>query len=398
MAQGAPEPAPAADKEAGRRTEAALSSRQGELEAENAALRAALADQQAVLDQLRTRHDMFEVMLDTVPMGLAYGDIEYTLAHVNRAMARWWGYSKEETVGRKAGDVMLPGGFAVALPYMQKAIANRQTISHERTAVGRDGQVHVLRQLYSPHIDQSGAVLGIAGVLFDVTEEKRAEEALQEGLRRGAVAEERNRLARELHDAATQTIYSAMLIAEALPQTFARDPAEGRRNLAKLRQLVRGALAEMRTLLLELRPLALETVAFDRILEYLRDSLVGRARLDLEWNVQPAGQMQAATKIAIYRIAQEALNNIVKHAMASLVRVTLRCENGDCLLIIEDDGRGFEAENVAGDHMGLQIMRERAQEIGGSLCISSRPGSGTTIKLTWSATFAEESADEQSVR
>lgn len=348
----------------------ALQARVTELEAENAALRARL--------------ERLDLLLDTVPAMLAYGGADFRLWHANDAMAKWWGHDKDEVTGRYLNDIMLPGGFEAARPFLKQAGETRRIVTHERAAVGRDGTVRVLRQSYAPDIDEAGAVRGYAAVVVDITEERRAEEALREGARQAAVAEERNRLARDLHDAATQTIYSAMLIAEALPQVYARSPAEGERNLSKLRQLVRGGLAEMRALLFELRPWTLDTVPLTRLLEYLRDSLQGRVRVDVTWDLRAECDPPAATKAAVYRISQEAFNNIVKHARASRVAVTLRCDSERGWLVVEDDGRGFDAVAVGGDRMGLAIMRERAEAIGATLDVTSAPGQGTRIKLTWS--------------
>jgi PAS domain S-box-containing protein len=203
--------------------------------------------------------------------------------------------------------------------------------------------------------------------------------------RAAAAAKERSRLARDLHDAATQTIYAATLIAEALPETWARNPAEGQRNLIKLRQLVRGALAEMRTLLFELRPWTLDAVELSKLLEYLANAQTGRTRAPVEWDIRGEHELSADATVALYRIAQEAFNNIVKHARPTRVRVTLRREADHGTLSIQDDGRGFDPASVGGDKMGLQIMRERAQAIGAKLTVESAPGLGTTVAVAWLA-------------
>ncbi len=210
-----------------------------------------------------------------------------------------------------------------------------------------------------------------------------------------AAAKVRSRLARDLHDAATQTIYAATLIAEALPETWAHNPAEGQRNLVKLRQLVRGALAEMRTLLFELRPWTLETTDLSRLLEYLGDTLTGRTRISVEWDIHGEHELSADTTVALYRIAQEAFNNIAKHARSKRVRVTLRPEVEQGILSIEDDGRGFDPASVGGDKMGLQIMRERALAIGAKLTIDSAPGRGTTVAVAWPVDEGQTTKDER---
>jgi len=198
-----------------------------------------------------------------------------------------------------------------------------------------------------------------------------------------ATSEERTRLARELHDSVTQTLFSASLLAEALPIVWQRDAAEGARNLAKLRQLVRGALAEMRTLLFELRPSALAVADLGTLLKQLGDVLTGHTRIPVELSVEGQAHVPADVKIAVYRIAQEAFNNIAKHAGASQVGVTFRAAPEALSLAVRDDGQGFDLAAIPDDHMGLRIMAERAAGIGARLRIDSAPRHGTEVSLSW---------------
>jgi len=147
---------------------------------------------------------------------------------------------------------------------------------------------------------------------------------LYEQAERAAVAAERSRLARDLHDAVTQTLFSASLIAEVLPRIWERHPDEGRRRLEELRELTRGALAEMRTLLLELRPSALIEAELGDLLRQLAESITGRARVPVSVEVEGECALPPEVKVALYRIAQEALNNVAKHAAASQAAVSLR--------------------------------------------------------------------------
>ncbi len=213
-------------------------------------------------------------------------------------------------------------------------------------------------------------------------ENARQREQAQEA----AVMAERSRLARDLHDAVTQTLFSASLIADVLPRLWERYPAEGRRRLEELRQLTRGALAEMRTLLLELRPAALTEASLGELLSQLGDALTGRARLPVTLTLESQGQGTLApdVQIALYRIAQEALNNIAKHAGATQARLHLRLgEDGRVALTIADDGQGFDPAGVSAEHLGLSIMRERAAAIGARLEVASQPGEGTQITVFW---------------
>jgi PAS domain S-box-containing protein len=198
-----------------------------------------------------------------------------------------------------------------------------------------------------------------------------------------AVVRERSRLARDLHDAVTQMIYSATLVAEALPKVWERDPDEGLRNLHKLRQLVRGSLAEMRTLLFELRPAALETADLGELVSQLGDALTGRTRIPVEVILDGEAEIPEEVKIVLYRITQEAFNNIEKHAGAQQVKVSLDRNPQLVRLEIVDDGHGFDPTVVSGEHMGLRIMHERAQGIAASLQVDSQLGQGTRILVDW---------------
>ncbi len=218
----------------------------------------------------------------------------------------------------------------------------------------------------------------------EIEQRLRAEEALRQSELDKAVTAERSRLARDLHDVVTQSLFSASLVAEALPTAWKRDAAEGQQLLQELRQLTRGALAEMRTLLLELRPAALVEADLGNLLRQLAEAFTGRDGLPITVTVEGNCNLPAPVHIALYRIAQEALNNISKHACAQQVSIDLRRGPlGRAELRIQDDGCGFDQHAVAAEHLGLNIMRERADSIGASLTIESEPGHGTRLTVIW---------------
>ncbi len=206
---------------------------------------------------------------------------------------------------------------------------------------------------------------------------------LYEQAEQTAVAAERNRLARELHDAVTQTLFSANLIADVIPRIWKRNPDEGLQNLEELRQLTRGALAEMRTMLLEMRPESLERSDIKSLLTQLADAFIGRVRVPISLVIQGDCELTNEVKIVFYRVAQEALNNIAKHSGARQVDVRLECQPGQMNLLIKDDGLGFDPGSITPEHLGIAIMRERANSIGASLKIESQLGQGTTVELDW---------------
>jgi nitrate/nitrite-specific signal transduction histidine kinase len=209
-----------------------------------------------------------------------------------------------------------------------------------------------------------------------------------------ALIDERNRIARELHDAVTQTIFSSSLLAEALPDIWENDPQEGRQVINQLRELSRAALAEMRTLLLELRPAALAETPLEDLLRQLGEAASGRESITIAFNVEGQATLPVEVHIALFRIAQEALRNIVRHARAEHATVSLcynckeldetsRSADTSVLLIVSDDGCGFDLAHIQPDHFGLRIIHERAQTIGASLIIDSQLGEGTQVTVLW---------------
>jgi signal transduction histidine kinase/streptogramin lyase len=198
-----------------------------------------------------------------------------------------------------------------------------------------------------------------------------------------AVSAERSRLARDLHDAVTQTLFATSLIAEVLPRLWERSPELGKQKVAEIRELTRGALAEMRTLLMELRPAALEDVALADLLQQLSEGFTGRARVPVSLQADKTIQLPPNVKMCYYRIAQEALNNISKHARANQVTIQLSEGPQGVLMQIQDDGIGFVPEKGSPDHFGLGIMEERALAIGACYQIESQPGAGTLIRVNW---------------
>lgn len=221
---------------------------------------------------------------------------------------------------------------------------------------------------------------------------------LREQAQEDAIAAERNRIARELHDSVTQTIFSASLIAEVLPTIWTRDPEEAQHGLDDLRKLARGALAEMRTLLLELRPIGLGEVGLEDLLKQLAEGVSGRMRAEINVHAEGKAILPTDVKLAFYRIAQEALNNAAKHSGADKVDIEINSISSrrrkksvaasqvysqSVLLTIRDNGCGFDPQSVMGEHLGLGIMRERATNAQSSLSVRSKTGAGTEVSVRW---------------
>jgi signal transduction histidine kinase len=198
-----------------------------------------------------------------------------------------------------------------------------------------------------------------------------------------AAAEERNRLARELHDSVSQTVFSINLTAESAKILIDRDPERVKKLLAHLQALSQNALGEMRSLIRHLRPGNVEEEGLGEALRKHARERLKHDGLSVEVIIQGERRLGAQIEDGIFRIVQEALNNIVKHAKtdSALVDVDLSGENAS--ILIEDHGIGFEPgeiEKEAGK-FGIASMKERAAAISGALQISSSPGQGTSIRI-----------------
>lgn len=197
-----------------------------------------------------------------------------------------------------------------------------------------------------------------------------------------AAANERERLARDLHDAVSQTLFSASLIAETLPRVWRDIPDQLHEELSELHLLTRQALAEMRSLLLELRPQSLLTTNIKDLLDQLAEAFRRREHTEVVVKVDDQFKFAPDVHIAFFRIAQEALNNIRKHARATRVEISLHQVGNIVELCIRDNGCGFDTNATPLNHHGVRIMYERAESIEATLTLTSQPGSGTDILLT----------------
>jgi signal transduction histidine kinase len=198
-----------------------------------------------------------------------------------------------------------------------------------------------------------------------------------------AVMEERQRLARELHDSVTQALYSVTLHSEAAVRLLnAGKSAAAVEYVRDLRITAQQALREMRLLIFELRPPILEQEGLVAALQARLDAVEGRAGLQTELRVHGEEELHYTVAEELYRIAQEALNNVLKHAHARHVTLQIICKEATCCLEVSDDGMGFDcAATLQHDGWGLQGMQERARRVGAEFTISSTPGQGTTVRV-----------------
>jgi PAS domain S-box-containing protein len=371
-----------------------------------------ITEKKRTLDDLRRSQARFQAVFENAAVGIALMSLDRRALEVNPITEKIIGYSAAELKNIDPRELTIPEDHNVDAELFPELIdGKRSSYVMERRYRRKDGTIFWARINYSLVRDLDGNPDYLIGMIEDIDDQKRASERLaaqeaehrhileqriaerteelnkanellQQKAAQEAVATERTRLARDLHDAVTQTLFSATLIADVLPDIWQMNEKEGWRRLEELRQLTRGALAEMRTLLVELRPNALVEVPLPTLLRQLSEALTGRDRIDIQFSSEGERKLPPDVQVALYRIAQEALNNVVKHSKASQAVVALRL--GDQVRLgITDNGTGFDPSSVTADHLGLKIMRERSEAVGANFNLYSEPGEGTQVTFTW---------------
>ncbi|HEX2047840.1 MAG TPA: PAS domain S-box protein [Acidimicrobiales bacterium] len=312
-------------------------------------------------------------LLDTVSDAVIAADEQLVLTAWNQGAERLYGWPAQEVLGRPAEQVL-----ATKIPRSSREEALRVLVE------GGEWRGEVLQR----HRDGTELLVEAAAIVLpegpakvvsvnrDVTEARRA-----------MVAEERNRLARELHDSVSQALFSMTLQARALELALAREGVDPggpvSDGIAQIRQLTQGALAEMRALIFELRPGALSEEGLGAALRKLAAALEAKEGLRVDVSA-PADRVPLPPDVEenLYGLAREALSNVVKHARASTVRIRLDIAPDRLELEIADDGVGFDTGASRPGHLGLKTMSERAAGIDGRLDVVSAPGGGTAVRVT----------------
>jgi two-component system nitrate/nitrite sensor histidine kinase NarX len=250
-------------------------------------------------------------------------------------------------------------------------------VAVKNRVIGSVGVAHVERDYFTAHhADLALTVANQAAIALINAELFEHAQAL-------AALQERQRLAQNLHDAVNQSLFSAGLIADVLPRLWDRDQDEARKSLVDLRRLTRAAQAEMRALLAELRPSALTDTDLGDLLHLLGNALSGRINIPVKVTVAKEVILPAEVQVAFYRVCQEALNNVAKHAKASRVDIDLEHDGTAVEIHIRDDGKGFDPEQSLSGHYGLGMMKERAEAVGATLSITSQPRHGAELIMRW---------------
>ncbi len=314
-------------------------------------------------------------------------DDEGKVTFMNRYGQEFFGYDETEIIGKSVIGTIVPEKDTLGndlCPLINDVLINPQKyVSSENENIRKNGERVWVAWTNKAIRDPERGQPEILCIGIDRTEHKQAQQRQAEEMQEKIAVSERNRLARDLHDAVSQTLFSASLIAEVVPRLWEKDQEEGRRRLEEVRQLSRGALAEMRTLLFELRPAALAEAELSELLQHLADTITGRARLPVTLEISGKMELPAEVKVALYRITQESLNNVAKHSGAKGAKVEVAYGEEQMSLKVSDNGKGFDKSTLPPESLGIGIMKERAGAVNADLEIESRVGHGTTIIARW---------------
>ncbi|MFQ6026507.1 MAG: PAS domain S-box protein [Dehalococcoidia bacterium] len=339
-----------------------------------------LANQAAIaLENVRLRREANEQsqtlrgLIQASPLAIIAHDREAKVQIWNPAAEQLFGWTEEEVLGRSYP--LVPGDMQDEFrANIDRTLRGEALTGLETRRQKKDGTLIDVGIWTAPYGDGDAIV-----VIADITERRQAEEAQREL----TVIEERHRLARELHDSVTQSLYSATLMAEAGRRlTSSGDFQRVEQTLGLLGETTQQALKEMRLLVYQLRPPELEREGLIGALGQRLDAVERRAGVETRLLFDENMELPTHLEEDLYRVAQEALNNALKHAGATSVTVSVKTDGESVELTVDDNGRGFDSTAASGSGgMGLVSMRERIQLLGGTLDIRSVPGEGTRVKV-----------------
>ena len=342
---------------------------------------------------LKQSEEKYRRLYNETPVLLHSIDRDARLVEVNDHWLQTLGYERHEVIGRKATDFFTEASRKYAQEVVQPAFFRDGMVNNvSYQFVKKNGDVVDVLLSATGERDAAGNVVRSRAVILDITERKRAEDTLRESneklqlLSRRLVESqetERRHIARELHDEVGQTLTVAEMNLQAAMQSSRA--ASLSRRLKESLQAVGRVLEQVRDLSLNLHPSVLDDLGLESALRWYTNRQAELSGLQAEFHADALeDRLEPMIETACFRVAQEALTNVVRHAHARKLSVELRRQNEHCHLIVRDDGAGFEVaalreRAVQGASLGLLSMEERATLVGGGLELKSAPGQGTEV-------------------
>jgi PAS domain S-box-containing protein len=348
-----------------------------------------IAERKRVEIALRESEERYRELCENAKDAIYVHDLEGTYLGINRAAEKLSGYSREEIIGHNFKEFIAPEYVKYVRDSFWKRLAQLGETTYEVEVIAKDGR-RVPIEVSSRAIYDKGVLVGVQGMARDITERKLAEDALQMFSRHliEAQEEERRRIARELHDQIGQILTAVKMNLHAVQQ-FCQGSEAGSYVKDNI-EAVDEALRLVRDLSVELRPPILDDLGLTTALRWYDDRYTKRTGLNVEVVVDLPDENERFSRdleTACFRIAQEALTNVVRHAKATQAVVRLSRDEDGLLLTVKDDGVGFDVERLRKRAprvatLGLISMQERAHAAGGVIKIDSAPAHGTEIRFS----------------
>jgi PAS domain S-box-containing protein len=338
-----------------------------------------ITERKQAQEALQASEEKYRDLVEKVSDVIYSVDLDSVITYLNPAVESLTGLPSEQLVGQSITQFVHPEDLGRMQKNIRSLLSGNAPGSAEYRVLTTSDETRWVHVTSQP-IRDGGQIMGLQGILSDITERKEMEKQLE----RAATIAERERLARRLHDAVTQTLFSASVMAESTPRIMENDPELGKRNLEQLAIMLRGALAEMRAMLIELRPQELVGKSLDELMQTLVDGNQVRIGCPVNLVIDGEGSSPEKVTVVFYRIAQEAINNIIKYAEADDVNINITYNDDGVEMMVKDNGCGFDPDKVSSGQFGIKIMAERMDQIDGELTIASKPGHGTQVKASWS--------------
>jgi PAS domain S-box-containing protein len=342
---------------------------------------------QGIKVALRTSQESYEELFTNASDAIWVHDIDGKIVIANKACEKVTGYSPDELIGKSVSEIMPPDALSIARETKTKLMKGQSIDQrYDQRFIKKDGSEAII-ELFTRLIRVDGKPVAFQNIARDVTEERRLRDNLRLQIHETLMAqeEERKRIARELHDDVAQSI---LLLSRRLDILISGDiykpPKAAVSKLEDIRALANEAYKSLQRYARDLRPSILDQMGLVAALNWLTEELGKELGIKTTVKADKLPPLPSETELAMFRIAQEALNNVRKHAQASEVKIVVESSTSNIRMIITDNGKGFLISRLTGNlakegKLGVLGMEERARLIGGNIQIKSEPGKGTIV-------------------
>ncbi len=336
---------------------------------------------------IKPNAELLTRLLEATESAVLVFDAAQRVRYANSSVRTMFGYSPEELFGQSL-DILLPeDAVETHREHVRRfgAEARHLNMAHRVPVTGRRRDGTIFQAQIGLSAIPIGAESWCAAIINDLTLNRSAALALKQKTDEVAIMHERARIAQVFQDITSQTLFSAKITSEILPRVIQRDPAEAVRLAQNISRMTAGAMAQLRVVLIELRPGEIAANPISELLHVLAEASASRIGRPISVTAHVSAPPPTAVCAAVYRVAQEALHNACTHSGAQTISAVLEANDAHVELVVIDNGRGAPLDRIADSVTGFRTMREQASAIDGHLNVWSAPGQGTRVTLTWRA-------------